>query len=245
LGVALLCPPAPARAAGLTVAAAASLRFVLDAMLDGWREAHPGDRTDIVYGSSGKLVAQIGNGAPFDVFVSADTEYPAALLARGLAVGAVQVVAVGRLVSWSLDPALGRLPLSALVADPRVHRLAIANPGLAPYGSRARQALQAQGLWVAAQPKLVFGENVAQAAQFVDSGAADAAIVALSLVRAPALQGRGAWTLVPAEQHRPLEHGLVVTAHGRANPLAAAFVAHLLAPANRALWQRFGFEPPG
>jgi len=242
-----LCAAGAARAqkAGLTVAAASDLRFALDEALTPFRAARAGMRIDIVYGSSGKLATQLRNGAPFDVFLSADIAYAQAVHDAGLSSGAPRVYAIGRLAAWSTDAELGRLPLPALVRDPRVVRFAIANPEHAPYGQRALQALRSQGLEADAKPKLVLGDNVAQAAAFIDSGAAQAGLVAHSLVLSPALAGKGAWILIPEAWHAPLEQAFVIARRAAGNPLAAEFVQHLLSPATQALLQRYGFALPG
>ncbi len=245
---ALLCGAATAvraQAGGrLTIAAASDLRFALDEALLPFRSAQREATIDVVYGASGKLATQLRNGAPFDVFLSADIAFARELHEAGLAAGAPRVYAIGRLAAWSADAVLGRLPLAALVRDPRVKRFAIANPEHAPYGQRAMQALRAQGLQADAAPKLVLGDNVAQAATFIDSGAAQAGLVAHSLVLSPALAGKGAWTLIPQQWHTPLEQALVVTRRAADNPLAAAFVRHLEAPPTRELLRRYGFALP-
>lgn len=228
----------------LTVAAASDLRFALDEALLPFRSAQRGATIDVVYGASGKLATQLRNGAPFDVFLSADIAFARELHEAGFATGAPRVYAIGRLATWSTDADLGRLPLAALVRDPRVTRFAIANPEHAPYGQRAMQVLRSQGLEADATPKLVLGDNVAQAATFIDSGAAQAGIVAHSLVLSPALAGKGAWTLVPQQWHTPLEQALVVTRRAATNALAAAFVRHLEAPPTRELLRRYGFALP-
>lgn len=217
--------------AALTIAAAADLRYALDEMLVAFRSANRGAKVEVVYGASGKLATQIRHGAPFDVFLSADLAFAQALHDEGRTVRAPQVYAIGRLAAWSTDAALGRLPLDALIRDPRVRRFAIANPDHAPYGRRAIEALRHLGVEAIAQPKLVLGDNVAQAAAFVDSGAAQAGLVAHSLLLSPALAGKGASTLLPEGWHSRLEQALVVTRRAAANALAAAFVRHLEAPA--------------
>ncbi len=228
----------------LTVAAASDLRFALEEALLPFRSAQLGATIDVVYGASGKLAAQLRNGAPFDVFLSADIFFARELHEAGVATTAPRVYAIGRLAAWSTDAALGRLPLAALVRDTRVKRFAIANPEHAPYGQRAMQALRSQGLEADAAPKLVLGDNVAQAATFIDSGAAQAGIVAHSLVLSPALAGKGAWTLIPQQWHLPLEQAFVVARRAADNPLATAFVRHLEAPPTRELLRRYGFSLP-
>jgi molybdate transport system substrate-binding protein len=233
-----------ASAAELTIAAASDLRYALDEALVSFRAAHPDAKVEVVYGASGKLATQVRNGAPFDVFLSADLAFAQALHDEGHAAGAPRVYAIGRLAAWSTDAALGRLPLAMLIRDPRVRRFAIANPAHAPYGRRAFEALRHLGVEALAQPKLVLGDNVAQAATFIDSGAAQAGLIAHSLLLSPALVGKGASTLVPEAWHSRLEQALVITRRGAGNALAAAFVGHLEAPAARALMARHGFSLP-
>jgi len=232
------------RAGELTIAAAADLQEALREIAAPFRAAHPSDTLNLVFGSSGKLQAQIRNGAPFDLFFSADVAYAQALHAQGLAASPPRMYALGRLVLWSVDPRFARLPLKALPGASALHKLAIANPAHAPYGQRAQEALMHEGVWPALQPKLVFGENIAQTLQFVDSGAADAGIVALSQVMSPALAGKGAWVLIPAEWHAPLQQAYIVTARAKGNPLAAAFAEHMQSAATRAVMKRYGFESP-
>ena len=159
----------------------------------------------------------------------------------GFTAGAPRLYATGRLVAWSADAVLGRLSLDDLVRHPSVKRFAIANPDHAPYGQRAVEVLRNRGLYDAVAPRLVLGDNINQAAQFVQTGAAQAGIVAYSLVLSPALAGQGAWTLLPQAWHTPLEQAFVVTKRAAALSLAADFVRHLDLPASQALLQRYGF----
>lgn len=236
--------PAVAGAGEITVAAASDLRFAMSEVVAAFRVAHPDDTVEVIYGSSGKFHAQIANGAPFDLFFSADIFYPRALEKQGLTSGPAKSYAVGRIVLWSLRPELGRLSLQELPTA-AIRKFAIANPEHAPYGKRAREALEHAGVWMAMAPKLVRGENIAQTAQFIDSGAADAGIVALSLVLAPDLEGKGTWTLIPDSWHEPLEQGYVITRRAEANPLAAVFAAWIETDATREVLRRYGFALPG
>jgi molybdate transport system substrate-binding protein len=236
---------ASAQEKSLTIAAAADLRFALDELLQSFRAAQPAARIEVIYGSSGKIATQIRNGAPFDVFLSADRAFAEDLHKDGLSAGAPRLYAVGHLVAWSADAELGRLPLAKLVSDARVKRFAIANPEHAPYGMRAMETLRSQGLLDVVQARLVFGDNVAQAAQFIETGAAQAGLIALSIVLSPALQGKGDYTGVPAAWHSALEQAFVVTRRAKDNPLADAFVTHLESPTARATLRRFGFALPG
>ncbi len=243
----LLLPlPLTARAkpASLTVAAAADMRFALDALLPLFRVQHPSAKVQAVLGASGKLATQIRNGAPFDVFLSADIAFAQALHDEALA-SRPQPYAVGRLASWSLNPQLGKLPLLELLGHASVRRFAIANPAHAPYGMRAMEVLRALGMAEAMAPMLVLGDNVAQAAAFIESGAAQAGLVAHSLLLAPALQGKGAWQLVPEQMHSRLVQALTLTRRGAEQPLAAAFVNFLLSPAGRAVLRQHGFSTEG
>ena len=152
---------------------------------------------EIAYGSSGNFFAQIGNRAPFDVFLSADVEYPRRLVSAGIGpANSVFTYAVGRLVVWV--PAGSPLDPATALRDPRVKHVAIANPQHAPYGRAAQAALRSLGLYQSVEPKLVLGENIAQTLQFVESGAADAGIVALSLALAPPVRARGRYWEIPA-----------------------------------------------
>lgn len=234
----------PLLAETLTIAAAADLKFAMAEVVEQFRAGRPGDRIDVIYGSSGKFFTQIKNGAPFDIYFSADIAYPRELEKKGLTSGSTRPYAFGRLVLWSLKPQLAQTPLKDL---PRaaIRKFAIANPQHAPYGLRAREALQHQGVWAAMEPKLVLGENIAHTAQFIDTGAAEAGVIALALVMSPTMAGKGAWTLIPAEWHAPLEQGYAITRHAADNPLAAAFADHMASEPARVIMRRYGFTLPG
>ena len=234
---------APLRAEQLTIAAASDLRFAMEEVVGLFRRQQPADRIDVVYGSSGKFVAQIGQGAPYDLFFSADSRYPQQLVEAGLAGSAVKPYALGRLVLWSKDVDAAALSLQDL-ADPRFRHIAIANPQHAPYGQRAEEALRAAGVWEAVESRLVLGENIAQAAQFVETGAADIGIIALALARNPALAATGSHALISDSLHSPLLQAFVITKRAEHKPLAAAFAAFLDTPAIIALLQQHGFALP-
>lgn len=234
----------PALAESLTVAAASDLKFAMAEVVEQFRTEHPGDKINVVYGSSGKFYTQIVNGAPFDMYFSADIAYPRKLEAEGQTAGPTRPYALGRLVLWSLKLELGNTALNDLPSAP-LRKFAIANPQHAPYGLRAKEALQDQGAWAALQSKLVLGENIAHTAQFIDSGAADAGIVALALVLSPTMEGKGAWTLIPAEWHEPLEQGFAITARAADNPLATAFADYMASEPARTIMRRYGFVLPG
>lgn len=240
-GLGLAVSATTARADSLTIVAASDLKFAMAELVEQYRLQHPGDDIRVIYGSSGKFATQIRNGAPFDMYFSADVEYPRMLEADGLTASPTRLYARGRIVVWTRGPA----PLTiGDLRDESVRRIAIANHRHAPYGVRAMEALQSVGLWEHLQPRLVYGENIAHAAQFVKSGAAEAGIVALALVKSPQLAKQGHWTLVPAELHMPLDQGYVTLKRAAGNAVAARFDAYVAGPAARAVLDRYGFELP-
>lgn len=238
-------PPAiSATDATLSIAAASDLQFALKQVVRDFEAQEPGARVHLVFGSSGKLSTQIRQGAPFDLFFSADLSYAQALVDQGLTVGGVHPYATGRLVLWSARENVSTLTLADLGAK-RYACIAIANPRHAPYGQRAAEALRASGVWEAIQDRLVYGENVSQTAQFVRSGNAQVGIVALSLVLDPALEDIGSHALIPQTLHQPLEQGHVLLRRAASKPVAQRFLRHLEGPAARAILAAYGFEIQG
>jgi len=243
-------PAGAARAAEppreVRVAAAADLQFALERVLADGAGALAGIRPAIVYGSSGSFFAQIENGAPFDLFLSADVDYPRRLAAKGLADGEVFSYAVGRVALWV--PAASRLDLRSLgvraLLDPSVRKVAIANPRHAPYGRAAEAALRSLAVWDGVKEKLVLGENVAQAAQFVESGAADAGLVALSLALAPRMRSAGRHVELPPGSYAPIVQGGIVLRGAKAPEGARAVRDLLLGPRGRDALARQGFSLP-
>jgi molybdate transport system substrate-binding protein len=242
----LLLPFGAARAAEtLSIAAAANLVYALDALNAAFQKVAPDVAVTTATGASGNFVAQIKNGAPYDVFLSADLDYPQALIEAGQAdASTLATFAIGRLMLWTTKPGLKLSDLAATVRDPAVRKLALANRETAPYGRAAQQALEKLGAWADVQPKLVTGENIAQTAQFVETGHADAGFVALSLVLSPKLKDRGRWLEVPADLHAPLAHGVVLTTRGAHNPAAARYLAFLRSAAARKILTEFGYAAP-
>ena len=228
------------------VAAASDLNFVLTDI--GQRfTAETGQRIELVFGSSGTLTRQIREGAPFELFLSADESFVTQLHDAGLTNDAGVLYGIGRLVLFAppgspLLPAEGFAGLRRLVSGGRVTRFAIANPEHAPYGRAAEAALRLHGLWDALRPRLVIGENVTQAAQFATTGNAVGGLVAYSLVIAPAMAGRGTFSLVPETDHPPLRQRMVRLK--RAGAVADRFYAYLQEPAARATFERYGFTLP-
>jgi molybdate transport system substrate-binding protein len=230
-----------------TVAAASDLTHVLG-ILSKRFERETGRQLTLVFGSSGNLYAQLLQGAPFHLFLSADEGFVLRLAEAGLAENRGQVYAEGRigLMVPTASPlkADGSLQdLSRALEDGRLRRFAIANPSHAPYGMRSREALQHAGLWSRIASRLVMGENVSQAAQFALSGSTQGGIIAQALALAPPLRDRGEFALIPASWHRPLIQRMVLLRNAPA--AAREFHAYLSTPEARTLLQRHGFNANG
>jgi molybdate transport system substrate-binding protein len=230
------------------VAAASDLRFALDEIVAAYRAKQPPARVEVTYGSSGTFHAQILQGAPFDLFLSADVTYPNDLISKGKADRATLFTyAIGRIVLWT--PSSSPLDLGQgmrVLLDRRIRHVAIANPLHAPYGKAAESAMRAAGVRDAVAAKLVLGENISQAAQFVDSGAADIGLIARSIALAPAMRARGKYWEVPSTLHPLMEQAGVILSSAANRQAAAAFTTFLRSADSRALLTRYGFElPPG
>lgn len=230
-----------------TIAAASDLNAALPEVAALFEKA-TGKRVKLTFGSSGNFAQQIQNGAPFEVFLSADEGYVQKLAAAGKTDGDGALYATGRIGLFqpkgSPIKADGELKdLAAAVKDGRLQKFAIANPEHAPYGRAAMEALQHAGLWDAIQPKLVLGENVSQATQFATSGSAQGGVIPLSLALTPQVQAAGTFELIPADWHKPLRQRAVVLKGS--GETARAFYDFLQKPEARAVLKRFGFTLPG
>lgn len=240
-----LSTAAEASAADLSIAAASDLNFAFKEVVANF-ERESGDQVALTLGSSGNFFAQIQNGAPFDLYFSADIGYPKKLEDAGLTVpGSLYRYAIGRVVIWipkssPLDVSQGM----TVLRDPRVKKLAVANPKHAPYGRAAVAALNHAQLYDAVKDKLVFGENISQTAQFVESGAADVGIIALSLALAPAMQSKGKYWEIPAEAHPALEQAAVVLKRSSRQEDASRFLEFIRSPQGQAVMTRYGFTRP-
>ena len=229
----------------LAVAAASDLQTILPDLVARF-ERSAGAKVTVSFGSSGTLFAQIQNGAPFDVFFSADIDYPKRLIASGHAEpGSLYEYATGRIVLWTrqnsgIDVTRGL----TILRDARVRRIAIANPQHAPYGRAAVAALRHDKLYDVVQSKLVFGENISQAAQLADSGNADVGIIAMSLALGPAMRASGRYAEVPASAHPPIQQAVVITTASRAKETARQLLDYLTRPEARELLQHSGFSSP-
>ena len=242
--ISLLLIATTVHAEKITIAAAADLKFAMDEIVTGFNKNHSGDEVQVVYGSSGKFHTQIQQGAPYDLFFSADIGFPRELAKQGMAASDVKPYAVGRIVLWSAEMDATKMTLASLT-DPRITKIAIANPKHAPYGKRAEEALRASAVWDKVQSKLVFGENISQTAQYVQSGNTQVGIIALSLVLNPELPKRGGYYLIPENLHNPLEQGYVITKLGANKPLAKQFAEYMGSKQVRTIMTKYGFVLPG
>ncbi len=231
----------------LRVAAASDLVYAMEELVEGFAR-RTGIRVVVSTGSSGNFAAQIRHGAPFDLFFSADTTYPQALVREGLAnPGSAFVYAIGRIVVWV--PAGSPVDVNGLgiraVLEPTVRRVAIANPAHAPYGRAAEAALRHLGLYEVIRDKLVYGENIAQAAQFVQSGSADLGIIALSLALAPNMRQFGRFAEIPPDSYPALDQGAVILKRAEKRREAWAFREYVQSKEGHTILRRYGFLLPG
>lgn len=246
-GLALLLLAGQTLAGEPIIAAAADLKFALDEIAQAFKK-DTGQAVKLTFGSSGTFAMQIRNGAPFQMYLSADEDYVLKLHAEGFTRDQGTLYAIGRIVLMappgSSLPVDGELKgLAAQLKAGQIKRFAIANPEHAPYGRRAEEALKRAGLWEAIAPKLVFGENVSQAAQFAISGSAEGGIIALSLAKSPQMAQLGRYAVIPAEWHEPLRQRMVLLKS--ADAAAQAFYRYVQEPPARAVMRRYGLVLPG
>ena len=229
-----------------TVAAASDLKFAIEEVAAAF-ERETGVKLRLVFGSSGNVKTQILQGAPFHLFMSADEEFVHELADAGRTEDRGRGYALGR-IGIMVPPGSPLKPdgelkdLAAALRDGRLQKFAIANPEHAPYGARAREALLHAGLWEAILPRLVYGENISQAAQFAVSGSTQGGIIAQSLALAPAVAATGRFALIPEAWHRPLKQRMVLVKGAPAQ--ARAFYEFISTPAAQAVMKRYGFEMP-
>src|SRR5271169_2280866 len=239
-------PQAAAKPCGtVTVAAASDLTYAMNEIAANFEKA-TGCTVRLSTGSSGNFLTQIENGAPFDVFFSADIAYPKKLETEGLAApGSTYLYAIGKIVLWTRKDS--RVDVGkgfASLRDPAVQKIAIANPEHAPYGRAAEEALRNSGVYDAVKDRLVLGENISQTAEFVESGNADAGIIALSLVLSPTMKDKGrAWN-IPENLYTPIQQGAAVVLSSKNIQGARQFLDFIKSPATSALLARYGFALP-
>ncbi len=223
----------------LTIATAANMRFAMNALVEAFA-AQTGIACEIVVASSGKLTAQIAQGAPFDLFVSADMKYPETLYVQGLTVAAPEVYAYGKLVLWSATDA-GQPSLDILTAK-AIQRIAMANPKTAPYGRAAQEVITNIGQYDALKDKLVYGESISQTSQFILSGAAAMGFTAKSVVLSPDVMGKGRWIEIDPSLYSPIEQGVVmVNQHPEKLDKARLFKAFLFGEQGQSILTQYGY----
>ncbi len=246
LALALFLPAGTlAQQPAVRVAAAADLRFAMAELTKAFHDK-TGATVDVTYGSSGNFFSQIQSGAPFDLFFSADMDYAKKLVEAGLADGTILYqYAIGRIVIWL--PPETKLDVAHatwnVLLDATVKKVAIANPEHAPYGRAAVSAMRRAKVYDGVKPKLVLGENISQAAQFVQSGNAQAGIVALSLALSPGMKDGKYW-LIPADMHPSIEQAAVVLSAAKKKDGARGFLGFVQSADARQILTRFGFQPP-
>jgi len=229
----------------IRIAAASDLNFAFKDIVAEY-EKTTGNHVKVTLGSSGNFFAQIQNGAPFDLYFSADIAYPRKLEEAGLTVpGSLYQYAVGRIVLWTGNGS--HLDLSKgleILCEPTIRKIAIANPMHAPYGRAAVAAMEHAQVYHRVKDKLVLGENISQTAQFVESGAADVGIIALSLALAPPMQAAGHYWEIPADAYPPVEQGAVILMGGKNQESAKAFLSFVQGAEGQTIMTRYGFVVP-
>ena len=244
--VVLMSPIGSVAAEELTIAAAADLNFAFKELVTEY-EKSTSNHVKLTLGSSGNFYAQIQNGAPFDLYFSADIGYPRKLEEAGLTVpGSLYPYAVGRIVLWTgkgshLDLSKGL----EVLRDPTIKKIAIANPKHAPYGRAAVAAMDYFKVYDQVKDRLILGENISQAAQFIESGACDAGVIALSLALAPAMKAAGQYWEIPATAHSPLEQGAVILKQSKHPEAARQFLEFIKGSQGQEIMKRYGFTLPG
>jgi len=229
----------------ITIAAASNLNFAFREVAAEYEKAS-GNQVRLTFGSSGNFYSQIQNGAPFDLFFSADLEYPQKLEGAGLTVpGSFYQYAIGRIVLWTghdshIDVTKGMEALR----EPTIKKVAIANPKHAPYGRAAVAAMEYYKVYDQVKDKLVLGENISQAAQFIESGACDIGIIALSLVVTPAMESKGTYWEIPVGAHPPLEQAVVILKSSKQQESAKQFIAFVKGEQGQEIMKRNGFMQP-
>ncbi|GHB79490.1 molybdate ABC transporter substrate-binding protein [Persicitalea jodogahamensis] len=225
----------------VVVATAANVQFVMQALQKEF-EKQTDTRLEIVVGSSGKLTAQIREGAPFDLFVSADTRYPQEIFDNGGAETRPRVYARGALVLWASDSTI--TPDIQRLADPEIKKIALANPETAPYGTAAVQVLNKAGLYNQVKSKLVYGESIAQTTQYIAAGAAEMGFTALSMVLSPEIKGQGRWSELDSADYSPINQAAILLKHSESSPKkqkSQEFYDFLYSEQAKALFRKYGY----
>jgi molybdate transport system substrate-binding protein len=246
LALATVVLPQAAWSGEVKIAAASDLNFAFKDLVAEY-EKKTGEHVKLTLGSSGNFFSQIQNGAPFDLYFSADIRYPQKLMEAGQAVpGSLYQYAVGRIVLWAPNQSKMdvRKGFDSLL-DPSIRKIAIANPKHAPYGRAAVAAMEHFKMYEKVKDKLVLGENISQAAQYIESGASDTGIIALSLALAPSMKSAGTYWEVPVDAHPPLAQGAVILKGSTNQDGAKQFLEFLKGAEGQEIMRRYGFTLPG
>jgi len=230
----------------ITIAAAADLQFAMQDITARFQK-ETGKTVKVIYGSSGNFFQQVQNGAPFDMFFSANLDYPKKLEAAGLTEpGSYHEYAKGKIVVWVRNDSRINLNsgLKALL-DPSVRKIAIANPQHAPYGQAAVSAMQKEGIYEKVKDKFVFGENISQTASLIVSGSADIGVIALSLASSPNMKDKGRYAEIPGDEYPPIDQAVVILKSSKNKAVAQQFLAYVQRPAMVDLLKQYGFEVSG
>jgi molybdate transport system substrate-binding protein len=224
------------------IAAAGNLRFIINDLKAKYIQSNPKTKIDVTLGSSGALTGQIINGAAFDFFMAADLKFPQKLKEQGYTIGDVKTYAFGKLVLWSntIDVSKGM----EVINDPKIKRIAIANPKSAPYGERAVQCLKYYNFYESAKNKLVYAENIAQAAQFAETGNAEVAFIAYALLFGPEMKDKGNYYLLDPKSYKPVEQACVLIKARETNPEAEKFMNFILSKECKPIYEKYGFIIP-
>ena len=228
----------------ITIFAASDLKFALDTIKADFLQQHPKDTIDIIYGSSGKGRVQIERGAPYDIYFSANMDYVRSLYKKGYIITKPKLYAIGRLVIWSKNKHFKAEKGFENFTQSWVDKLTIANPTHAPYGQKARQALESKHLYKKLQNKIVFGENISQTANYINIKAVDIGIIALSLALSPKIADTPyhRYYLIDATLHKPLRQGFGITKHAKNSQLAQEFYALFSQEKVKKIMQKYGFK---
>jgi len=223
----------------ISVVVAANLKPAMDSISTIYKKQYPSEKVQITYGASGKFYEQIINSAPFDVFFSADMDLPTKLKNAKFGISPVKMYAVGKLALWSKKVDVTNLKMNALL---NANKIAIANPATAPYGAKAIESMKYFKLYNKVKPNLVYGDNIAQAAQFVQFGAADVGIIALSEALSPAMKKeKGKYFVISENSYKPLEQGVVILKHAKGNASAINFYNFISSEKAVAILTYFGY----
>ena len=227
----------------IVVATAANVQYVMKEIKAEF-EKETGEEIDIVVGSSGKLTTQIREGAPFDVFVSADTKYPQEIFKNGGSEQQPKIYALGTLVLWSKTISKAELNIEML-ADEKIKKIAIPNPETAPYGEAAIEVLKSKNLFEKTEKKLVFGESIAQTAQYITSGNAEAGFNALSIVLSPEMKDQGTYIIIDSTTYKPIEQAAILLKHSQDSPkkqTSEKFYNFLYSQKAKQIFQKYGYK---